>query len=154
MGGVRFVTAVDGSGVPTKYTQFDSTTAAWAYVSDEAAKENFTPVDQESALRCLAGMHVWSWTYKSDGSNTRHVGPTAQEFSLCFGRGEDRTMIDSGDINGVNLMLAQALEKKTRTLEAQNQALRASNEALAANNQRLEQRLAAIERALQKGGIQ
>jgi hypothetical protein len=43
-----------------------------------------SPVDGESVLQSIAGMPIESWNYREDPLKTRHLGPTAQNFSAAL----------------------------------------------------------------------
>jgi len=92
---------------------------AWASVSDEKKKEHFADEDGEHVLERIAGLPVRSWNYTAQGPGIRHLGPTAQDFYAAFGLGESDTTISTVDADGVALLAAQALERRTRALQAQ-----------------------------------
>lgn len=48
----------------------------------------------------------------------RHLGPTAEDFRAAFGLGDGDGAIATVDIGGVNMLAAQALERRTRDLQA------------------------------------
>lgn len=106
---------------------------SWATISDRRKKENFQGVDGESFLKKIAQMPLSSWNYiGQDKKVFRHYGPMAQDFFAAFGHdgigtiGNDTT-IASADIDGVNLIAIQALEKRTRDLQQANDALESQN---------------------------
>ncbi len=90
---------------------------SWADLSDRNAKENFRDEDGEKVLLAIADMPVPSWNYKSQDTSIRHLGPMAQDFYAAFGLGEDEKRINTVDIDGINMLAIQALEKRTRELE-------------------------------------
>lgn len=92
---------------------------AWATVSDRNRKRDFQNVDGEVVLARISTMPVPSWSYLSQDSSVRHLGPTAQDFYAAFGLGESALTITTTDIDGVNLLAAQALERRTRDLRDQ-----------------------------------
>lgn len=100
---------------------------AWASVSDRNRKENFRPEDGEAALARIAAMPIESWNYKAQGSSIRHLGPTAQDFYAAFGLGDSETTITTIDIDGVNLLAVQALEKRTADLQDEVTSLKEQN---------------------------
>jgi uncharacterized small protein (DUF1192 family) len=125
---------------------------SWTTLSDRRAKENFRPVDAEQVLRKVAALPVTEWNYKSQPSTQRHVGPMAQDFYQAFrldGLGRDTT-INTGDIDGVNMVAIQALAQRTARLQQENEQLRAQlrqkDEQLSAQLRLLNQRLAVLER--------
>jgi len=98
---------------------------AWASVSDVNRKENFREVNGNEVLKKIAGMHVQEWSYKAQDPSIRHLGPTAQDFFAAFGLGESDTTITTTDIDGINLLAVQALERRTREQAREIEALRA-----------------------------
>jgi hypothetical protein len=124
---------------------------AWASVSDRNRKENFRDENGETVLEKIAEMPIQSWHYKSQDPAIRHLGPTAQDFYAAFGLGESDTTITTTDIDGVNMLAIQALERRTRDLQEQLQAtgrenaeLRAEINALLLRLERLEQTAGAL----------
>jgi uncharacterized small protein (DUF1192 family) len=77
-----------------------------------------------AALTKIAALPIQSWSYKSQAPSIRHMGPTAQDFYAAFGLGESELTITTTDIDGVNLLAVQALEKRTAALQAENARLR------------------------------
>jgi hypothetical protein len=127
-GGFRFRTSADlstGCDLPAGSGTF-------ACTSDRNRKQDFQPVDGEWVLSRVAGTPVTSWSYITEESRVRHIGPTAQDFRAAFGLGTDDTTIGMIDIDGVNLAAVQALALRTHALQAENVALRADREALRA----------------------
>lgn len=92
---------------------------AWSAVSDRNKKEDFRDEDGEAVLQKLAALPIQSWSYRSQASSVRHLGPMAQDFYAAFGLGESDTTITTTDIGGVNMLAIQALEKRTRDLQEQ-----------------------------------
>ena len=105
---------------------------AWASVSDVRRKENFREVDGESVLGRIARMPVREWNYRTQAASVRHLGPTAQDFRAAFGLGESDTTITTTDIDGINLLAVQALERRTREQAREIETLRAELAALRA----------------------
>ena len=66
------------------------------------------------------------------------MGPMAQDFRAAFGLGESELLINSVDIDGVNLAAVKALEARSAAQQARITELEARNAAL-------EQRLARLE---------
>ena len=91
----------------------------YTFTSDRNQKENFQPLDGEEVLGKIRGLGLTSWNYIGhDPKQFRHYGPMAQDFFAAFG--EDGvgtvgtpTTINSGDMAGVTLAAAQALERRT-----------------------------------------
>jgi hypothetical protein len=93
----------------------------WACTSDRHAKENFAEIDPEYVLTQVAQMPITTWEFI--GTDTRHIGPVAQDFYAAFGLGEGDTTISSVDIDGVSLAAIQGLYTRVTTLQAENDAL-------------------------------
>jgi autotransporter adhesin len=113
--------------------------SSWASVSDRRKKENFRDVDAESILQKIAAMKITNWNYKSQPATVRHIGPMAQDFYAAFGLdgiGNDTT-INTIDIDGVNMVAIQALEKRTTQLQQENEALKLRLEKMEALLQKL-----------------
>jgi hypothetical protein len=117
--------------------------SSWSAVSDRNRKENFLAVDGEDLLARLRGVPVTTWNYKAQDRGIRHLGPMAQDFSAAFGLGESNLLINTLDIDGVNLAGVQAVAARTDALRSENQALRARVSDLEARLARLEALLAA-----------
>lgn len=122
-GGTTFYS---NSGMSTG-VELASGSGAWASVSDRNRKENFRPEDGERALARIAMMPIESWNYKAQGSSIRHLGPTAQDFYAAFGLGDSETTITTIDIDGVNLLAVQALERRTAALQDELTSLKEQN---------------------------
>jgi hypothetical protein len=108
--------------------------------SDVNRKEGFCAVDQGSVLARIAGLPLFTWSYK--GESARHMGPTAQDFSAAFGLGSDDRHIAPLDANGVALAGIQELYR-------QLQAEQAETARLSAENEDLRQRLDSLEALVQ-----
>lgn len=105
---------------------------SWESVSDVNRKEHFREVDAEDVLGKIARMPIREWNYKAQDASIRHLGPTAQDFRAAFGLGESDTTITTTDIDGINLLAVQALERRTREQAKEIEALRAELAALRA----------------------
>ena len=124
---------------------------AWLSVSDKKRKENFQPVNGETILEKISNMEITSWNYKSQNERIRHIGPMAQDFYEAFHFGESDTTITATDIDGINIMAVQALEKRTQELTEKSkeiEALRLQLDDLQAEKQKLEKRILAMEKKL------
>lgn len=92
---------------------------AWASVSDKNKKENFIELNAEDILLKIKDMPVTEWNYKTQDHNIHHIGPMAQDFYAQFklgGKGNDTT-ITTTDMDGVNMLGIQALEKRTAEMQ-------------------------------------
>ncbi len=129
-GGVRFVTAVDGAGVPSSGVSLPSGGGSWSTLSDRGAKENFVPVKAQEILERVAALPLTTWNYKSQEKTVRHIGPMAQDFASAFQVGEDAKRITTVDADGVALAAIQGLNEKLdqqlKTKDREIQSLRQS----------------------------
>jgi hypothetical protein len=118
-GGVRFVTAVDGSGNPTAGAMLAPGATSWATISDRNAKKDFAPVDGESVLDKLSAVPVEQWHYKWEADDsTPHMGPMAQDFKHAFYPGRDDKSITTLEFDGVELAAIQGLNEKLKEKDA------------------------------------
>ena len=85
---------------------------SWSILSDSSKKENINLIDGAAYLSALNAINVYKWNYKSQADSIRHIGPMAQDFKRLFQIGVDETMINSGDFDGINLMLLKALQQE------------------------------------------
>lgn len=122
--------------------------SGWSAVSDRSRKENFLLSDGEEVLSRLRAVPVSTWNYRSQDRSIRHMGPMAQDFHAAFGLGESELLINSIDIDGVNLAAVKALDERTTAQGARIQALEAANAALKNENAELRARLERIEALL------
>jgi hypothetical protein len=79
--------------------------------SDRNAKQDFEFVSSSQILDRLSRLPVSEWSYKSD-SETRHIGPMAQDFYAAFKIGTDDKHIAPIDEGGVALAAIQGLNRK------------------------------------------
>jgi hypothetical protein len=133
----------------------------WTCASSRTLKENYQPVNGEDVLIRLRSVPVTTWTMIGADEKVLHLGPVAEDFYQAFALGLGPTAIGMGDIDGVNLAAAKALEVRTVDLQAQLNArttqvqalqsevegLRAQVDAQAALMERMEARLRAVEAA-------
>ncbi len=113
-------------------------TGALAQGSDVNSKQDFAAVDGPSVLQRLVGLPVTTWSYKTDASGVRHMGPTAQDFYAAFGLGADNTHISPLDASGVALVAVQEQQAQIAVLQSEKQEM-------AARISSLEARLAQLE---------
>ncbi|MEX1002117.1 MAG: tail fiber domain-containing protein [Crocinitomicaceae bacterium] len=90
---------------------------AWSSLSDRNSKDNIQEIDENKYLKKLDSIDVFYWNYISQDSSIMHIGPMAQDFYKTFEIGEDSTMINSIDFDGVNLILLKGLYEKMIELE-------------------------------------
>jgi hypothetical protein len=120
---------------------------AWSALSDRNAKDNFSPVDQRALLERLASIPIQTWNYKSQDATIQHIGPSAQDFALAFGLGEDNRHISTVDADGVALAAIQGLYQIVQHKDAEIATLEHDNQAL-------EARLVALEQRASSGGFE
>ncbi len=137
-GGVRFVTAVDGSGNPTAGVSLASGGGSWSSISDRNAKANFAPVDGRKVLMQLAAIPIETWNYKTQQPSIRHMGPMAQDFHDVFKVGEDDKHITTIDADGVTMAAIQGLYQMLKEKDAQLAEQRRQMESLSARLDTLE----------------
>lgn len=140
-GGVKFFT---NQGL-TAGVELAAGGSGWSAVSDRNRKENFLGLEGEDILARLRSVPVSTWNYRTQEASIRHMGPMAQDFHAAFGLGENPLMINSVDIDGVNMAAVQALTARTDALRTENEALRAENAAQAAQIADLQARMERLE---------
>ena len=84
---------------------------------------------------------VSTWNYITQDPSIRHMGPTAQDFAAAFGLGESDVMINSVDIDGVNMAGVKALDARTLIQQQRIETLENENAELRARLDRLEKLL-------------
>jgi hypothetical protein len=94
-------------------------------VSDRNMKRDFAPVNDGEILKAVDALPISSWSYKGDGSNSRHIGPMAQDFMSTFHVGSNDKTILQVDGDGVSLAAIKALSQRLKDLEARNELLEA-----------------------------
>jgi hypothetical protein len=117
-GGVRLVTAIDGSGAPTAGVSVAAGAGSWSTLSDRAAKDNLTAVNPQQVLSKLAAMPLYTWRYRSEASQATHMGPTAQDFRAAFALGDSDKTIATVDADGVALAAIQGLNQSMQEQDA------------------------------------
>jgi hypothetical protein len=118
---------------------------SWSSISDRNMKENFTRLDGEDVLRRIRSVPVTTWNYKTQDRAIRHIGPMAQDLFAAFGVGESNRLINTIDIDGVNLAGVRALDDRTMQQEERVKALEKSNMELKKQNEDLLARLERLE---------
>ncbi len=133
-------------GAPTDSILIDSTgvsiNAALVQLSSRERKSDFEPVDAAEVLEKVLALPISRWSYRSDPTGSRHVGPTSEDFYAAFELGVDSRGISTVDSGGVALLAIQGLKA------AEDARIAALAEAHAAEINALRTRLAALERRL------
>jgi trimeric autotransporter adhesin len=109
-GGVRFATGINATGAITTGCFVGPTLTGWSCTSDRSLKNQIKAISPRSVLEKLAAMPVTTWTII--GSNSRQMGPMAQDFYKSFGLGNTDTSINSIDAQGVAFAAIQGLNQK------------------------------------------
>jgi len=145
VGGVKFVTGIDGSGGEDAGVRLTAGSSAWTTLSDRRSKTNLAPVNPRAILDRLAAIPIQTWNWKAQTESIRHIGPMAQDFFSAFGVGEDERHISTVDADGVALAAIQGLNQKVEAggqrSEVRIQKLEAENAELKARLERLEQQM-------------
>jgi len=144
-GGARFVSGIDGAGVPNAGVTLAAGGNAWAAISDRSVKANFTSVNGHDVLERLASVPIETWNLKSQDESIRHMGPMAQDFYAAFGLGESDTSITTVDADGVALAAIQGLYELSQEQAARIDALEEENASLQQRLDSLETRVSALE---------
>lgn len=92
--------------------------------SDVNAKQDITTVNSDQLLAQVMALPIAEWTYRTDTSGIRHLGPMAQDFHAMFGLGADATKVAPGDLAGVALAAIQAQQQRIVELEIQTRQMR------------------------------
>ncbi|MES2648920.1 MAG: tail fiber domain-containing protein [Bacteroidota bacterium] len=125
---------------------------SWNIISDSTKKERYLPADADEMLSKIKNMRLGSWNYK-EYKDRRHYGPMAQEFHANFGTdaygnfGNDTT-ISQADMEGVMMIMLQALEKRTAMQQDENSALKTKMEEMAVTVQTISNENAALKEQL------
>jgi hypothetical protein len=133
-GGIKFYTSQNlSSGV-----EVAPGGGSWSSISDRARKRNFQDLDGEYVLARLKEVPVDTWSYITQDASIRHAGPVAQDFYAAFGLGESDRLINTIDIDGINMAGVTALENRTARQQEEIERLNARVESLEQRIQRLE----------------
>jgi hypothetical protein len=111
---------------------------SWSSISDRNRKEHFQTITGEDILSRLRDVPVSSWNYKTQDVAIRHIGPMAQDLYAAFGMGESDLLINTVDIDGINMAATKAVAERTDSLRAENARLRTKVEDLEARLRRIE----------------
>lgn len=84
---------------------------SWGSLSDRSMKVNLESTDERNILERLCQLDVTTWSYKTQDSRIRHIGPMAQDFYAAFGVGEDDRHITTVDADGVAMAAIQGLNQ-------------------------------------------
>jgi hypothetical protein len=123
---------------------------SWSSVSDRNRKENFLSLDGEDVLARLRAVPVSTWNYRAQDRSIRHMGPMAQDLYAAFRLGESDLMINTVDIDGINMSAVQAVAARTDELRAQNASLHAETTQLRVENASLHAETAQLRARLER----
>ena len=126
-GGFRFRTNLAGTtgcNLPAGSGVFNCT-------SSRTTKENFANVDGEAVLASLRNLPVTTWNYRSEGSQSRHMGPMAEDFYAAFGLGTSNATIGVQDLAGISIAAVKALEERTAQVQELSERVKMLEERLA-----------------------
>lgn len=118
--------------------------------SDRNIKENFKAINHYDILDKVTSLEVTEWNYISDQSETRHIGPMAQDFYAAFGVGMDDKHISMVDVDGIALASIKALNEKLNAKDSKIETLEQQNQKLQEQNQAINEKLSRIEAMLQR----
>ncbi|MES2650062.1 MAG: tail fiber domain-containing protein [Bacteroidota bacterium] len=146
-GGYRFYTNSTKTTGVTVGTGGNS----WSSISDSSKKEKYLPADGEAFLAKLQQLKLGSWNYKGQPeAGYRHYGPMAQEIFAAYGKdnygsiGCD-TLLATADMDGIMMVLLQALEKRSSDQQATNNQMKEELSLLKNENKMLKDHLAKME---------
>ena len=109
--------------------------------SDRNVKENVTDISSAEILAKVAELPIREWTYINDETDSRHVGPMAQDFKAAFGLGKTDKYIGALDASGVALAAIQGLHDEVQKKDAELETLRAETSELRSKTAELEAQL-------------
>jgi hypothetical protein len=129
-GGVRLVSAIDGSGKTAAGVMLEAGSGSWSILSDASLKRDWQPLDSDEVLRQLDGLELGSWRYQAEAAGVRHIGPSAQDFRRAFQLGSGSNTISEVDAIGVSLAAIQSLSAQQGDLLARVDKLEDQSQAL------------------------
>jgi len=118
--------------------------SGWLAVSDRDAKTGIEEIDPVDVLNRVTELSVSEYSYKSQDTDIRHMGPMAQDFEDLFGLGEDELRISAMNLTGIALAAIQGLNERVDAGLAENAKLRAELEAERSDNEELRDKVAAL----------
>jgi hypothetical protein len=121
--------------------------------SDRNAKEDFQTVNPQEVLAKVTALPITEWQYKADKANnteSRHIGPMAQDFSAAFALNHDNKHISVVDEGGVALAAIQGLNEKVDERDARIHEQEIQVQTQAAEIRKLSQALADLQTAFGK----
>ena len=120
--GGGFLATSDGRGnvgLPLQWTRTGVIVqGTFNNLSDRNAKQDFRSINLGQILDKVLSLPLSEWSYKSD-TETRHIGPMAQDFFAAFQVGTDDRHIAPIDEGGVAFAAIQALNQKIEAKDAE-----------------------------------
>ncbi len=115
-----------GGGVAARITASGTVT-----VSSRDQKRNFVEIDSraESYLEGLSELPMYQFMYKSDKTNTKVLGPMAEDFYQLFKLGDGKTIAEF-DMRAVVLLSIKAMYFKLKYLDQEHTSLKKRVEVL------------------------
>jgi len=120
---------------------------SWASVCDRNAKQGFVPVQPKDVLDKLVATPISTWSYKTETGVT-HMSPMAQDLHAAFGLGDSDRTITTIDGLGISMAAIQGLYQLVEEKDAEIGQLKDAAAAKDSRITELEQRLSAVEAAL------
>jgi hypothetical protein len=138
-GTIRLQASSSGTANPIEHSSGAHLTVGgvWTNASDENLKENFKSVDGEQILDKIESLPITEWNYKTESEDTKHIGPTAQDFQQVFGVGSDGKSISTIDPSGIALAAIKELSKQNKNLKQENALLQQKLDELSAKVEKL-----------------
>ncbi len=145
-GGVRLVSGINAStGAVIAGVNLAAGSGSWASLSDRHAKADIAAVDPTEVLARVLALPIYTWRYRAQGPDVRHMGPMAQDFHAAFGlNGDDDTRIAGVDPDGAALAAIQGLHAELEAAREQLAAMRAENDVLRVAQARQQRALDAL----------
>ena len=117
---------------------------SWHSFSDRSTWQYIRPVDPAEVLTRLVNVPVHTWSYKTQDTSIRHMGPAAQDFYAAFGLGDSNKAVATIDAEGVAFAAIQGLYQQNQELTRRVAELEAQNAELRAQLQTITARLEAL----------
>ncbi len=136
--------------ISTSTGAYLSTGGVWTNASDVNRKYNFSDVSGDDILVKLRELPISMWSYRTEDTTIRHIGPMAQDFRRIFAIGNDEVSISTVDSDGISFAAIKALDERTVKQQSSVDELRVENDSLRAQVTALNDRLARLEAALEK----
>lgn len=97
-------------------------------VSDINKKNSIVPVNPQEVLNKVLKTPISEWSYNSESTAVRHIGPMAQDFKAQFQLGTSDKTINLSDSSGVALAAIQGLNQVITEKDAEIEELKAKSD--------------------------